>query len=223
MSDDEARQKLRALADPHIQAGDPTGWFEPLYAGANGDPAAIPWADLLPTPGVVAWFDRERPEGAGRRALVVGCGLGDDAEFLSRQGFRVTAFDISPSAIDWCRRRYAGQAIQFEVADLFSPFRGWLSGFDFVLEVNTLQALPPDVRGRALAPLAALVAPGGRLLIVARGRDAHDPAGDLPWPLLRDELHPLVTAGLVEERFEDYPDDEDPPVRRFRVSYLCPA
>lgn len=220
--DDEARQRMRALALPQIEAGDPTGWFERLYSAAAGDPAAIPWADLQPTPGVVSWSQREHLDGAGRSALVVGCGLGDDAAYLAGCGFRVTGFDISESAVAWCRKRYAGMPIVFEVGDLFAPFRGWISGFDFVLEVNTLQALPPEVRGRAVRPLGSLVAPGGRLLVLARGRDTTDPEGELPWPLTRDELDPLVRDGLLEESFEDYLDDEEPPVRRFRVTYLRP-
>lgn len=222
MTDDEARQRMRDLALPYIEAGDATGWFERLYSGAAGDPAVIPWADLKPTPGAVAWCEREQVDGAGRRALVVGCGLGDDAAYLADRGFLVTGFDISESAIAWCRKRYADRPMQFDQGDLFSPPRGWVAGFDFVLEVNTLQAMPPRTRAGAVRPLGTLVAPGGRLLVVARGRDAADPEGELPWPLTREELTPLRDDGLIEERFEDFLDDEDPPVRRFRISYLRP-
>lgn len=219
MAEDETRERMRALARPFLDAGDPTGWFERLYAGAAGEPGAIPWADLVPTTGVVAWCDREGVDGAGQRAVVVGCGLGDDADLLDARGYAVTAFDISETAVAWCRRRFAGRDIHFEVGDLFAPYRGWISGFDFVLEVNTIQALPPDRRVDAVRSLGSLVAPGGRLLVVARGRDATDPEGELPWPLTRADLAPLAAGGLREERFEDYLDDEDPPVRRFRVSY----
>lgn len=220
---DAARESMRALARPFIERGEPTGWFEPLYAAAAGDPAGVPWADMGPTPGVVEWCAREGLRGEGRRALVVGCGLGDDAAYLAGLGFDVTGFDIAPSAIAWCRKRYTGRPIHFEPADLFAPPRGWLSAFDFVVEVNTIQALPPAVRVDAVPRLGHFLAPGGRLLLVARGRDAADPPGELPWPLTRDDLRPLVATGLVEERFEDYLDAEDPPVRRFRASYRRPV
>lgn len=220
---DAGRERMRALARPFIERGEPTGWFEPLYAAAAGDPDAVPWGDTTPTPGVVEWCQRAGVQGHGRRALVVGCGLGDDAAYLAELGFRVTGFDIAPSAIAWCNRRYAGRPIQFETADLFAPPRGWLSAFDFVVEVNTIQALPPAVRADAVPRLGHFLAPGGRLLMVARGRDAADPPGELPWPLTRADLAPLAAAGLVEERFEDYLDREDPPVRRFRVTYIRPG
>ncbi len=69
-----------------------------------------------------------------RKALVVGCGLGDDAEFLSQQGFTVTAFDVSPTAIAWCKQRFPGSTVSYHVTDLFEPSAKWLSSFDFVLE-----------------------------------------------------------------------------------------
>ncbi|MBX7256024.1 MAG: SAM-dependent methyltransferase, partial [Candidatus Hydrogenedentes bacterium] len=67
--------------------------------------------------------------------------------------------------------------------------------------------------------VASFVAPGGRVLIVARGRDAHEPEGSIPWPLTREELQLCTLEGLVEESFEDYVEEIDPPVRRFRVVY----
>jgi hypothetical protein len=63
------------------------------------------------------------------------------------------------------------------------------------------------------------VAPHGELLVIARGRDAGDPEGAMPWPLLRRELDALRAAGLTELSFEDFYDTEDPPVRRFRAHY----
>jgi hypothetical protein len=36
----------------------------------------------------------------------------------------------------------------------------------------------------------------------------------MPWPLTPDEVLGLAVEGLDIERFEDFLDDEDPPVRR---------
>lgn len=215
----EARRKAGDLARESLAAGDPVGWFEKLYVQAGGEPGAIAWADLAPNPNVFDWLDREQVNGAGCRALEIGCGLGDDAEDLARRGFAVTAFDVSATAIDWCRRRFPGSPVEYVVADLLNPPAEWARVFDFVLESYTLQVLPPDVRDAAIRRVARFVAPGGSLLVVARGREPSDPPGTMPWPLMRDEFGGFVRAGLEELSFEDFPDDETPTVRRFRAVY----
>ena len=215
----EARQKAGDLARASIAAGDPIGWFEKLYAQAAGDPSVIAWADLAPNPNVVDWLNDEQVNGAGCRALKIGCGLGDDAEELARRGFAVTAFDVSKTAIEWCRKRFPGSSVEYVVADLMNPPADWARAFDFVLESYTLQVLPVDVHEAAIRRVARFVAPGGSLLVVARGREPGDEPGTMPWPLTRDELAGFVRAGLEELSFEDFVDDENPPVRRFRAVY----
>ena len=211
------RSPARALARKHLARNDPLGWFEPLYAGASDDPAAIPWADGRPNPNLLAWLDAH-PAPAGRTALKVGCGLGDDAEELARRGFRVTAFDISPTAIAWCRRRFPESPVRYAVADLLAPPPEWAGGFDFVLESYTLQVLPPGLRAPAVQSLARFLAPAGELLLICRGREPHEPPGEMPWPLTRPELANLAErAGLASREFDDYTDAERPPVRRFRT------
>lgn len=221
----ESRRKAGDLAREAIAAGDPTGWFETLYQQAAGDPSAISWADLAPNPNLLAWLDRENVQGNDRRALKIGCGLGDDAEELSRRGFLVTAFDVSATAIDWCRARFPTTTVRYETHDLLaSPgtlagTSDWARDFDFVLESYTLQVLPPELRPRAIERVADYVGPGGDLLVIARGREPSDPPGTMPWPLTRDELAAFGRADLEELRCEDFMDGETPPVRRFRVQY----
>ena len=104
-------------------------------------------------------------------------------------------------------------------ADLLAAPEEWTAAFDLVLESNTLQVLPANLRPEAVAHIARFVAPGGTLLVIARGRDASDDPGAMPWPLTKEELAALGRLGLDEIRFEDFFDDEAPPVRRFRVEY----
>ena len=213
------RSSARTLARLHLAQNDPLGWFEPLYAGATDDLAAIPWADQRPNPNLLAWLDAH-PALAGRSALVVGCGLGDDAEELARRGLRATAFDISPTAIGWCRRRFPASGVHYVVADLLSPPPEWTGAFDLVFESYTLQVLSPDLRRPAMQSLSRFLAPRGALLLISRGREPIDPPGEMPWPLTRHELDEWARAArLVEGRFEDFIDAESPPVRRFRVVY----
>lgn len=67
--------------------------------------------------------------------------------------------------------------------------------------------------------VADFVTPGGMLLVVTRGRESGDDEGAMPWPLTRGELAVFTDVGLTALEFEDYIDDESPPVRRFRVTY----
>ena len=221
------------IAAEHLARDDPLGWFERVYASAGGDPARVPWARLRPNGSLVRWLDRTRPRGAGRRALVVGCGLGDDAAELARRGFAVTAFDLAPTAIAWCQRRFPRSPVDYQVADLLAPPAAWRGAFDFVFEAYTLQALPADVRPRAVEQVAAFVRPGGILLVVARGREEGEPASGVPnatgvalgcpsgppWPLTRAELGRFEQLGLALVRFEDFFDPDEPTVRRFRAEY----
>lgn len=218
-----ARQKARELARKHIEAGDALGWFEAVYAGAEGEASNIPWADLSPNPNMVGWLEGWSIRGKRPRALKIGCGLGDDAEELARRGFTTTAFDISKTAISWCLRRYPASRVAYRVADLFDAPPEWLGAFDLVVESYTLQVLAPDLRPEAARRIAGFTAPGGTLLVIARGRNRTDPEGAMPWPLTREELEPFEESGLKKLSFEDYFDNEDPPVRRFRAVYVREA
>ena len=82
-----------------IDENKPTDWFEPLYAGSNTDGEGVPWANMGIHPAFDGWLKDHPLDGAGKRALVVGCGMGDDAIELEKRGFAVTAFDVADSAI----------------------------------------------------------------------------------------------------------------------------
>src|SRR5437870_3924377 len=101
MNGDPHRASVRELAATHLRRGDPLGWFETLYRGAAGQAGVIPWADLTPNPHLVGWLGSAALTPG--RALVIGCGLGDDAELLASRGWSVVAFDISAEAIRWAR------------------------------------------------------------------------------------------------------------------------
>lgn len=154
---------------------------------------------------------------------MVGCGLGDDAHALSELGLDVTAFDVSPTAIDRCRRRFPGTTVVFSVADVMSLPEGWLAAFDFVLSAYTLQVLPPELRRAAAAGVISALAPGGIALVLSRGRSDTDPTGEMPWPLTRDELMGYFVSDLGTVELSDFVDDEEPPVRRLQATFRRPA
>jgi SAM-dependent methyltransferase len=211
------RSRARTLAREAIDRGEPLGWFEPLYREAAAGAAVVPWADLVPNPHLVAWLDARLPSPA--RALDVGTGLGDNAEELARRGWDVVAFDVAPTAIAGARRRFPASRVCYLVGDVLAPDPGWRRAFELVVETYTLQVLPPRERAAAAAVLAGLVAAGGTLLVIARGRDATEPAGAMPWPLVRAEVEGIAGDGLRLVAFEDFADAEEPPVRRFRATF----
>ncbi len=217
--DDElaVRTATRQLAQAAIDRGEPLAWFEELYS--RNDMAAIPWADLRPNPNLVDWIADTGRRGDGRRALVVGAGLGDDAEAIAELGYATTAFDIAPSGIGMARARFPESTVQYAVADLLALPADWHGAFDFVFEAYTLQSLPSELRADAARGIAGALALGGEALVVSRGRDEDDPRGNLPWPLTVAELKRLFrTLELVT--FEDYLDTaDDPPARRLRALF----
>jgi SAM-dependent methyltransferase len=219
---DQARERARELAAEFIRKGEPYRWFDVLYKEAERGEAVVPWDDLAPNPNMLAYWKAHSWDTAGQRALVVGCGLGDDATQIAAWGFRTTAFDVSETAIVMAKKRSPNSMVAFEVADLFAPPQQWNGAFDFVFESNTLQALPVGIRAKAIENIAQFVGPRGRLLVIARAREESDPEGRLPWPVTRRELDGFVRAGLREETFEDFLDAEPPGTRRFRVLYRRP-
>jgi len=195
----------------------PSGWFETLYANTNRDASRVPWVKLAAQPLMTEWLDGQQMSGDGKRALVVGCGLGDDAEELARRGFAVIAFDISETAIQWCQERFPDSAVDYQVGDMFAPPNEWIQTFDFVLEVNIVQSLPLSWRERAIAAEAQFVAPNGQLLILCHGRDDSitEPVGP-PWIMARYELKHFEQVGLREVTFDAWCDQIP---WRFRVVY----
>ena len=204
------RTRARALARESNAAGDAVGWFERLYAEAERGDALVPWADLAPNPHVVEWLERAAPTPG--RALDVGCGLGDTAEELARRGHDVLAIDVSPTAVAAARARFPQSRVDYRALDLRALPSALAGAFDLVVECYTLQVLPADV----------VLHPGENVQFWyngARGREPGEPEGQMPWPLTRTEIEAIADAGFVRESFEDFLDDEKPPVRRFRATF----
>jgi SAM-dependent methyltransferase len=194
VSEPEDRDAARLSAE-YLAAGDPTGWFEQLYAEAGQGAALVPWDRGIPNAMLVEWA--RGLTGDGQRAMVVGCGLGRDAEFIASLGFDTTAFDVSPTAIETARARHPDSTVHYAVADLLALPAEWRGAFDLVVESHNVQSLPPLLHSDASAAVASLVAPGGTLVVLAAAGDGH---GDgPPWPLTRAEIEAFAVdrVGLV--------------------------
>jgi hypothetical protein len=216
------RTRARELAAEFNAKSDPLGWFDALYREAESGTTEIPWADLVPNPNLLDFWKSYPQETRGKSALIIGSGLGDDAEQLAAWGYQTTAFDISSTAITATKKRFPATAVQYVAADLLAPPESWRAKFDFVFESYTLQSLPPDLRAQAFPKIAEFLKLAGLLLVIARGRDPEEDPGHVPWRLTRQELSAFPRTGLQEVSFEDYLDPHDPGVRKFRVTYRRP-
>lgn len=173
----------------------PTEIFERMYVAAADGRDAMPWDRGGPHPLLEQWA--RDAEGAGRRALVVGSGLGQDAELLCERGFDVVGFDAAPTAIETARGRYPDSTVDYRVANLLEPPAQWRRAFDLVVESLTVQSMPPEYHAPATANVAAMVAPGGTLLVIATARDEDGETPDgPPWPLTPSEVEAFASGGV---------------------------
>ncbi|HEV2376612.1 MAG TPA: class I SAM-dependent methyltransferase [Streptosporangiaceae bacterium] len=199
-------QEADRLAAQALAAGSPTSWFDQLYAAGVAGRVHIPWSRDEPQPLLSAWAEDRGLTGGGRRAVVVGCGLGADAEYVSSLGFETLGFDISPTAIGLAQERNPRSSVSYVNADLLDLPREWRHAYDLVVEVFTVQNLPDPLRRDAIANIGHMVAAGGTLLVIHAARDDDAPLHpDPPWPLRRDEVEAFAADGLSPVRIEFLP------------------
>jgi SAM-dependent methyltransferase len=222
--EEDWEQRADLLAARSLAAGDATGWFEQLYAAGRAGSVAMPWSREHPHPLLASWTRERALDGTGLRAVVVGCGLGADAEHVAALGYDTLAFDVSSTGVELARGRHPGTVVRYVVADLLALPPDWTAAFDLVVEVYTVQALPEPPRRRAVGEVAGLVAPGGTLLVVAAARGEADPDPDgPPWPLTRAEVEAFAEDRLTAVRIDRVPDREDPAVGRWLAEFRNPA
>ena len=184
----------------------PTDWFEPLYASSNTSGEGVPWANMQTHPYFQEWLETHSMDGQGKKAMVVGCGLGDDAIELENLGYEVTAFDVSESAIELCKKRFPESKVNFVQADLFNLPSEWNRAYDFVLEIYTVQALPPKYESESIRNIAQLVSESGELLVIAQvNKGPRDFAVGPPWLLTPDHRVKFEEQGLNIEETREKP------------------
>jgi SAM-dependent methyltransferase len=168
--------------------------------------AIVPWDSADPNSFLVEWAAGQ--DGTGRRAVVVGSGLGRDAEFLAGLGYRTTGFDLSATAVRAARDRHPDSPVSYEVANLLDLPDRYRQAFDLVVESYTVQSLPDPPRADAIAAVRTLVAPGGTLLVIAMAREADEQVPGPPFPLTRAEVDAfagdeLVAVAVEHRQYED--------------------
>jgi SAM-dependent methyltransferase len=99
------------------------------------------------------------------RAVDVGCGEGADAIWLARQGWRVTALDVSQVALERGVRAAAEGGVEIEWLHAGLVEAG-LTPASFDLVTAHYPALRRSAGDDAVRTLCGAVAPGGTLLVV---------------------------------------------------------
>jgi SAM-dependent methyltransferase len=217
--EEEERLLRRAMA-----TGDVTGWFDDLYAAGASGRIQLPWSRTEPHPLLVAWATERRIDGGGLTSIVVGCALGADAEYLANLGFSTTGFDVALTAIDLARRRHPDTRVNYLTADILDPPSEWRHAFDLVVEIITVQALPPSHHPRAIANIGRLVAAGGTLLVIS-AIDGGRPRERLsePDPLSRTGIASFAADGLVERTIEHRAVPGQAEQRRWLAEFTRPG
>lgn len=207
------------LANAAVAEGEPTRWFDELYSAGERGEHSLPWDRDKPNGLITEWCDRR--EGAGARGLVIGSGLGRDSEYLATRGYAVTAIDVSPTAIRTAQERYPDSTVHYRVADLLDAPADLRGAFDLVVESYTVQALPPSVREEATEAVAAMVAPGGTLLVIAMVLRDDEPVTGPPWKMSRADIDAFAAHGLDPVLVEEV--DSAAGYRHWRAEFHRPA
>jgi SAM-dependent methyltransferase len=221
MTDPE--EHVRNLAAEALAGANPTGWFERLYAEADAGDAVVPWDRGSPHRLLVRWTQNKRLHGEGKRALVVGCGLGEDAEFVSAFGYDTFAFDVSATAIRNARERFPSTKVRYRTADLLDPPDNWPGSFDLVVESLTVQSLPDSLRDSAIGQVSEMVGPGGTLVVIAAvWEERAEPEPGPPWPLTKAEVEAFATGSLRAATIEEVVDAGPPETHRWLAEFHRP-
>ncbi|WNV77553.1 class I SAM-dependent methyltransferase [Geodermatophilus sp. DSM 44513] len=150
------------------------------------------------------------------RALDAGCGEGGDALWLAERGWRVTAVDFSPVALERAAAAARARGLADRVEWVHADLDRWVPAegrFDLVT-AHYLHARWSD-RAGVFRRLAAAVAPGGTLLVVghllgeAEGHGhhhAHDPDVLHRAEDVAAVLDPAGWEGVVTETRERGPE-----------------
>ena len=95
--------------------------------------------------------------------LELGCGTGNDAARLAREGYRVAAIDLSAEAVARAQARF-GSNVRFLVADMALPLPFRDASFDAVMSNVALHMFPDRVTRLVFAEIRRLVRPDGLFL-----------------------------------------------------------
>lgn len=146
------------------------------------------------------------------RCVEIGCGTGTNAIYLAQRGFEVTAFDISPLAIEKAKAKAqaAGVSVRFLVGDVFNPPQLG-EPFLFVFDRGVYHSVRELGVDKFIAGLKKLTAPGSWYLALMGNADDPNPIEKGP---------PRVSVRQIAEELE--PHFEIWQLRRYQFHAVQP-
>jgi SAM-dependent methyltransferase len=182
MTKTDSSSSQGSSGSPHID-------YEALYGGESpGEGIAPmttpPWDNKAPSESVIAWQTGGWVHGD---VLDIGCGLGDNAVYLAKNGHTVTGLDISPTALKTAEQRAkdAGVDVKFAVADS-TKLDGYTDAFDTVIDSGMFHCLD-DVGRRSYAVAVHRATRPGATLLLSCFSDANPVGEEWPRPAVSEE------------------------------------
>lgn len=127
-------------------------------------PGKIPWDIESPPRILIELVERETVHPC--KTIDLGCGTGNYALYLARNGFNVTGIDISPTAITIAEKRAEEKGIHcaFLVADVLGNMEEVRGTFAFAYDWELLHHIFPGKRNTYVQNVHKLLAPQGKYL-----------------------------------------------------------
>ncbi|WP_448700491.1 class I SAM-dependent methyltransferase [Mucilaginibacter sp. AW1-3] len=107
----------------------------------------------------------DNPDFAGCTVLDIGTGTGEQATYLAKKGFKVTATDVSALAINYAKQQAVIQSapVEFIVDNIL--FTHLTRQFDMIIDRGCYSVIPVTSNLEYLQIVKKLLKPGGRFLI----------------------------------------------------------
>ena len=141
------------------------------WDSAYRDGKRPPWDARITAPELARVVDEEIVEPC--RAVVLGCGSGDNAIYLASKGFDVTAIDVAPTALGIAEKKAeeAGVEINWVLSDVLA-IPADLEPFDFVFDRGCYHHIHYYDPQGFVETLNRITNPGAQCLILSCNRDA---------------------------------------------------
>jgi Flavoprotein/Methyltransferase domain len=188
----------------------PTNGLEWDEVYASSRPDQLPWYTDAADPDMIALLDRLAPREAF--VLDIGTGLGQMAVAAAERGHRVVAIDVSGRALDEASKRAPTLPVLWLEDDITESRLH--RQFHVAIDRGCLHLLTPAAAARYARNVAALLAPGGFLLLKTHDSQEGDRHGTTPYT--RDALELLLGSSfeIVEEQPSKFPGPDRTPAAR---------